>query len=881
MYARRDGLRAQTDESSNLPDRHDTHGDSDLPPPADAVHSGELLQHIAESCQGDFDALHIGTDGQRQPSHLGEPPHRTSRDQPARASEAYENIDALEADVDAMKEDITKMRADVQARRPMESSVPIWPAKQDPVRSPRTRIPAPAAGPPESAAARLKKAHEEAARQAKLVPPKTVSARPPPSPFDFPDLSQQSSQRRKSGTSMPKSGKRQPSYAEMATGTVTASSRDLPPPESDLGDDSVIISPANEPDERRDSEPPVTLKGSPRSPAKQSPRFAQPTESFARRADETVRKDSVSGMSPDGSPTKSFHTKSFRTMSQRQRKRKSIPGGWMTEAGTASPSKGSPKEDKAIAAAGTMGTSPEKTIRKKESSYMSPTKATTQRTIATLGEETSKRVSPKIQRSPARINTCLPFAKGPDTAGSEAITSASSIFSCDSDIIITDRPIVQATTDPFVQGQSDGSTADPAKREAFVSTTQDRRRSSFNLPRRLTVGDGCCAVEEIAARARAAGLLPIPNTIRQRRGSSFGDYLGPILLKLDAKGVKRPESLMSIDPYSPVMRSEDPPKAAPNQQVARDLPVGLPNASQTTPTPSLRATAQEFRPMLQVQTFGDQSPPVDPYTTIGDQPMEMPVELSPELAFRPKRQWDRMPLMQRQWTRALGQQTVPRPMNPVLPVLDPYCSTDSTPVQHAQPYAGSFGVHGDLFSSLYSVTLADQTRMPESNPTTRALHRVDDTGSKISPVSFGRAAPPPPPPTPDEIRTPASWAIGSSLNSPGVYAWSGGDGREIKFVGWGPDAERDPGTPVNFAFHPRKTNTERGPRMIGDEDDTNSPPLAPRSREQWAQKMGYPKIPCSTMEVIDAYEILPNPFEHQEASYCFDRPCYENFATQF
>lgn len=55
------------------------------------------------------------------------------------------------------------------------------------------------------------------------------------------------------------------------------------------------------------------------------------------------------------------------------------------------------------------------------------------------------------------------------------------------------------------------------------------------------------------------------------------------------------------------------------------------------------------------------------------------------------------------------------------------------------------------------------------------------------------------------------------------------------------------------------------------EDGENEAPLpfvAPRSQRQWAEKLGYAKVPCGNVEVTHAVEAMP--FGSQLAGYCYD-----------
>lgn len=123
------------------------------------------------------------------------------------------------------------------------------------------------------------------------------------------------------------------------------------------------------------------------------------------------------------------------------------------------------------------------------------------------------------------------------------------------------------------------------------------------------------------------------------------------------------------------------------------------------------------------------------------------------------------------------------------------------------------------------------------------------------------------------MKTPFSargWRIGSAhARSP--YGWKGGDGKEIRFVGYGPHAERDPNTPVSFDYNRSTISlaTASSNRWTSDGEtwsQTNG--VAPKSQRQWAEKLGYPKVPCGSVEITQATEEMP--FGSQLAGYCYD-----------
>jgi hypothetical protein len=155
------------------------------------------------------------------------------------------------------------------------------------------------------------------------------------------------------------------------------------------------------------------------TPEKPAPRFAQPTQAANRRVDETLRRDTPPAKSsPETSPGKSTKAKApnFATDQravQRNQKRTSLPEGWMSYQDESSPSgRVTQKKEQQAPGSGTSLTSADQSpagpkLRKKTSSYMSPTKAAQHRSIATIGEEKRIRISPRVSVGGLRVNTNL------------------------------------------------------------------------------------------------------------------------------------------------------------------------------------------------------------------------------------------------------------------------------------------------------------------------------------------------------------------------------------------------------------------------------------------------------------------------------------------
>lgn len=185
------------------------------------------------------------------------------------------------------------------------------------------------------------------------------------------------------------------------------------------------------------------------------------------------------------------------------------------------------------------------------------------------------------------------------------------------------------------------------------------------------------------------------------------------------------------------------------------------------------------------------------------------------------------------------------------------------------------------------IVTGDETSKPDLGPSKQSVQALRSIGSRLT---FGRAPPPAFPRMSDPFtptisptstgtspaKTPSSlrgWHI-DSANSRVPYGWTGGDGKEIKFIGYGPYAERDPNSTVNFDFQGRTASLNA---MVpnGFEVKENGYPgnlVAPRSQRQWAEKCGYTKVPCRDVEIVHAVEHLPTaaPSGGELVAYCHD-----------
>ncbi|KAK5122897.1 hypothetical protein LTR85_003462 [Meristemomyces frigidus] len=569
---RQPGIRECTDESFDMPN------------------SADILQHVAESCR-DVQGQHIGTDLYRMPSYGS----TNAGDQD------YQKVPALPDSYEAIEADLNRLKKEVVQLKQRES-----------------REGSTASGvEEESAAARLQKAHDRLKDTVRAPRPEQLNAPALPSQNDFPALGSAKSSKSSSSsatdtTLSTKQAERKASYASAATvgmkdaidkafstsrgkradsklqdafsdGPLSATSANsfgstmqhaatltTSQTSSSAGarrsfeyedeEGSVIVSPQSAMTDG--SGPTVVSNGTQSSPngrsEKDAPRFAQPTQSFARHAGEALRKDSISAgakqAGADTSPTK------------RLNKRKSIPGDWL---GARSPQKGhanadptsspvysSPMSngdwqlvDRVVAKEASIATkSSEPQLRKKKSSYMSPTAATTQRTIATLGEENAKRKPGTLRVNTTHANQYTSLSS-PD---SNALSSANLLPSSVTDRIEfgssisppSPRRQAQRTIDAILaKGSVPLSPRDVTQGNA-VKKTSESPKSPSKIPRaRKTLASHLQELSVNSANGAGRAGPPSPldavaNTTTKRR-TSHADILKPIFDKLDSQGLRK------------------------------------------------------------------------------------------------------------------------------------------------------------------------------------------------------------------------------------------------------------------------------------------------------------------------------------------------------
>ncbi|KAK1816116.1 hypothetical protein LTR12_009456 [Friedmanniomyces endolithicus] len=590
---REPGIRMNTDESCEL------HNSSDI------------LQHLAESsCNRGIVDGHSHT--MRHTSYAS--------DYLDDSTKSRDSFDFIEAEVDALKEMVERLKEDrervLAEDKPMPSSDEGQAALG--VHCPGTC----AAIANLSPAERLKLQHGlQASNPHKPLTEPQAPA--PPGAMDFPSLGTSTA-----GSATPIRGPTPPSrklsYATAAGSSSKVAASQIKPSTRVKRTDSKIPAPVVHPAPPRTAEhefeddqsvivsPRVTHASGVAStaslaspngmPGKHAPHFAQSTKSFARRASETLRRDSndvAAKPFAEVSPTKSARSKAPDLDTEKRaqhHKRKSLPDGWATVI-SSQPEAGKPEVTSATSSTAITFTSPTSDgdwqlitsetatqaanaikagthqqsprLHKKTSTYMSPTAATTQRTIATLSEEPVKRGIPKVKSAATLkldIERARIFGNQPSPESIINSSSAGSRFSVEQ---LSSSTGLSAKSPPEVglQIPDYGYARSPAgnsshqyhashlrgtqlekrqaarqkanKKPAASDTSRiPRARSNTIQPTSEAYSPTGKFVTSAAHTSSPSFLTSVANTVTRRR-TSHADILKPIFDKLDSHGLRK------------------------------------------------------------------------------------------------------------------------------------------------------------------------------------------------------------------------------------------------------------------------------------------------------------------------------------------------------
>lgn len=789
---------------------------------------------------------------------------------------------------------------------------------------------------PDSAAARLQRAHERS--HEKNLAPSEQTQRSPDSlkASDFPHLASGSTFRGMNA-SKPQNARTKPSYADVATGGIskaesiqqaghgikmtqdpsltsiageridlsfTSPRKGLP---IMLNDRSGPLSP-----EIKTNDSQVEIQGRQKSqasiktsPSKDEPsngrlpHFAQPTQSFARRANGTQRKDARAiGIAHSGSPPKSI-----KTVTQKHIKRASLPVDWMAKSsGQFNSSPASPQTDfermmrsslppgpqtdrSSIPSSPANGNgSPEsRELRTKTSSYMSPTKATAQRGVVVHRENSAK---PKWTKSDDVSPHSLPHVQ----SGREVISHA--LNAVDSQANQADRIGIRGH-ESHVQMPSESAFQAPDTLPTIANTTTVRRISHGHIlqPIKAKLEMYGLLNHQTISRAAAATKNPqLPSPKAEPLAGINANDNDPhgVVIKTKSSRSRRSTHTSNADGSSSMFERSlhtglELVADMPYMQTIRcDSFVSLKENKQSQ-IPSLRATAQEFTP-----------------THVLEQDLQH-LSSAGILAYQPDKVWSALSPDVRESIvklRKYQQQHQQDRARPPCDASNVSCLAPGTQktVSSEACEAGTKVIHCKEVNIIFEnngwkAVLEDGTKIPATFnqaqlPFSHALIPSNDQVSTIlnntsgfSPASSSITATTKDAPSSAEpaLSSPRSWTYSSPLTD-GSYQsrWSGGNGREIKFTGDGPRAERyhtAAWSPPSPLAHTSKYD-KSGPRFIGPTvhaQGSMSPPLAPRSRRQWAEMLGYPQVPCQDIEVADAMEMLPTLWDGPRLyGYCRD-----------
>ena len=558
---------------------------------ADFNHSNDIMQHIAESCRNRREQ-HIGTDGHRLTSFGST---LANHNTPSDTGITQSQCDAIQAEINQLQEDVTMLRQADQERAALtteeELAIDDWFSTSTKCKPNHVN-----ASSYESAATRLQKLHETQYAVETDVSEDGLPRQPPPSPFDFPALAPANPAMSIPSTRTVEDLQRKASYADAATSGMSEAV-----PLAKHEEHSVIISSRNQ---TISSATPTSVRKNKPSPPnankgtlKESPHFAQPTKSFARRTGETLRRDAAS-MSPkspgDGSPGRTIKAKepnlaTAKRANEQQQKRKSLPGDWLSsvEAPSKKDAKVSPDDLPAVHTASNPSALPSKIakaaspikssiprltvvaskqkqteqsnqkspLRKKTSSYMASTNATNQRTMAALSgnqpklehlqtKATDLHIDSKHMASPSRSYS--PFSTDSsvhfilDSPGLQSPVHPRDRLAVDVDIIAQSRVHVAYPPLP----------ASPPAAKLRANT----RRSPTRGPRARNPENGAKQMQQASAwpkdQSTLTSLPIVANTTTKRR-TSHGNVLTPIVARLESEGIlnKGPQKNGVIQAY--------------------------------------------------------------------------------------------------------------------------------------------------------------------------------------------------------------------------------------------------------------------------------------------------------------------------------------------
>lgn len=684
---------------------------------------------------------------------------------------------------------------------------------------------------------------------------------------------------------------------------------------------------------------------------KPSPHFAQSTQAAARRADETLRRESPPAKpSTETSPGKSTKAKapSFETdkrAAQRRQKRTSLPEGWMSSPEqTGSTEKSTEKRRRQEIPENTASASVAQShqsgtpLRKKTSSYMSPTKAAQHRSVAKLGENPSSRSPPRFKARDLTIDTALassskliqhslnsPLRSGTKSSSDDTFISAKSHPSSKS------SGTKSSSDDVFLSPKSHLS-SNASSRERKPKNKMSRPQSpTASSPMKLPLPLPEVANTIITPSAPSQDLLnPIkakleqedllkrtstldPGSSPSRRGSR-SDILRPVFARLNRGS--EPASQVVSPLLEPIQTNDERLRSGrqsrtqdrDNQPLLR-LITGLRGQSSAEigralsarqqsnpPSPVIRSprTLQASDPAILYErrklfdsARSKQQDPAIVYQ--GRKPSgSVLTEQDPAIIFS-SGPIEADPAMETAGSRTEYISSSLRATATIFePIFLPTVVPPFAPEAHGPGfqdglmwYLPSFGqdlpseaaghdTYAGIFDDNHIVYKGWDYMGPEEyDPYTGQVIATRSRDTAEGPMLTGRTDETPVlSPTSDDTSPPGSmtthergaarWTITGKGRR--AYLWTGRDGLEIGFKGHGPDAEHDPNSPVLYRNHRTKTKTFHMQAASFPRTHTSGsplPPKAPKLMREYAERMGFSKVPCPDYAWKGKYDCLP------------------------
>jgi len=771
---------------------------------------------------------------------------------------ARDTYDHIENDLDALKAEIARLKAEVAEKRPQENLIHRVTDLNPWQFAAETEQ--------ESPASRLRREHErlEVRRRELADQPKIQEQTLPPNVEDFPALGGKPTQ-----TNLATATTRSASYASAALSSMKVNNIKT----TSAGSKSRLLVEIKPVTAAHDSAltSPQTVKvegsASPTSPRRGVPHFAQPTKSTARRVDETLQKRKSLPTTWTGTPLDS---------GSRGQKLPSMPhcheGSWeMVDVPSAEPI--SPKS-----ASKSPSASQSPQLKKKVTSYMAPTAATTQRTVATLGDENLKRPAIRTKVMGLKVDTARTGSSHGESHGDPSWTvsptesmaqeraamdvklnspkrsqyRSRSVFGGIANTSIKRRNSHEDVFQPiFNKLNKHGLLKSPCD-EPFNENPFESRNRDIIREHQLPGGQ----YEAPSSPANQAALDDI--VLKARAGvANRTVVLPPHLRARQARQCSAVSAVSTVSNISHVTQT--------TVRIAQQRPEALPALAtmiaKTNPSSTLRGDATEFTPMWKPETIAQQFGLLSWQGTLDYKPQEVWDSMSPDVQAcvlklrefkkagtqsaattaqgRPQSPSKRQEM--RFWGKLLASSpslkasdkqspTEPPPENLVEATSPNETQPDQSPKTVMSPEQSPIQWAYQIANNQQQAPTFGRAVAPSmSTPTESAMPLDLSIPSMAMPqlagseVTLGHTAQVSPTSKENDANLAREnayiWRIGPNSVSHGPgFGWRGGDGKEICFSGHGPQAEYNPNAPVNIQFFPapiyNNTGISNGPGAL-------------------------------------------------------------------